>query len=131
MARSCTPCRPPRFLLVGRNRDGELISVVRWEEASSDEVLFQLLAVDLGHQQCGYGAEALERVLDEITLRAEPHNVEVVHVLAQVHPDNEPSLKLLTRSKFQFHRLQNGYHVYALDLDITGVEPPTVFYPEN
>lgn len=131
MARSCGPCRPPRYLLLGRDREYNLTAVARWEEASSDEVTFQLLAVASDRQRRGFGREALERVFDEITLHAEPHNVEVVHVLAQAHPQNEPSLKLLSRAGFQFHELHNGYHVYALDLDVTGVKSPQVFYPDS
>lgn len=130
MARGCTPCGAPRYLLLGRDNEGRLTALARWEEASTDEVIFQLLAVALHAQQRGFGTEALERVLDEVTLHAEPYDVEVVHILAQVHPQNEPSLKLMARAGFQFHKLENGYQVFALDLDITGRRPPRVFYPD-
>jgi len=101
-----------------------LIVVVRWAETSSrDGAIIKVVAVSLAYQRQGYVRQAWNELLADIESRAVPHGVEVVHILTEVHPQNEPSLKTLATLGFQFHQVKQDHQVWALDLFLAAQDP--------
>lgn len=109
-------------VLVGEDQSGQLGAVVAFDPSWPDELIFlNVIAVSIHLKGLHVGDEAMLEFSEVVTAEALERQIESLRLEANCSPDNDASLKLLSRWGWSYTGQTGGhYQRFAAELVIAG-----------